>query len=76
VVNDVVYYNGSTYIAIQDTDATGITPSANPSYWSLVAQQGATGPTGPTGATGPAGTGSSTAVVDAAGKIYAYRGFR
>jgi hypothetical protein len=54
--NDVVGYNGSSYIASKAT--TNILPSST-GYWSLMTAAGggtgAVGPTGPAGATGPAG---------------------
>jgi len=48
-VDDTVYYNGSSYICI--ASSTNNIPSSSPTFWSLVAQQGATGPTGPAGGT-------------------------
>jgi hypothetical protein len=45
-----VYYNGSSYICI--ASSTNNIPSSSPTFWSLVAQQGATGATGPTGPAG------------------------
>ena len=65
-INDVVTYNGSSYVAIAATNPGDPTPDVNPN-WSLMAQQGAAGaqgpkgdtgaqgPTGPTGAQGPQG---------------------
>jgi hypothetical protein len=54
--NDVVGYNGSSYIASKAT--TNVLPSST-GYWSLMTAagggQGAVGPTGAAGATGPAG---------------------
>jgi Collagen triple helix repeat (20 copies)/IPT/TIG domain len=52
-LNNVVTYNGSSYIAIvpNGPNPTGPTPDQNPS-WSLLAAAGATGPTGPTGPQG------------------------
>jgi hypothetical protein len=49
--NDVVSYNGSTYIAIADSPGE---PPTNTMYWDLLAAKGADGATGPTGPTGPA----------------------
>lgn len=64
-VNDVVTYNGSTYLAVAVSQGpNNPTPEANPTAWGLMAAQGAqgsqgpegsAGPPGPTGATGPAG---------------------
>lgn len=54
-VNDVVTYNGSTYVAIAANGPSSQTPDQNPTAWSVMAQQGATGPTGATGAAGATG---------------------
>lgn len=56
--NDVVFYNGSSYIALQaNTNQTPPAPGAGATaYWNYIAWQGATGPTGATGATGATGT--------------------
>lgn len=54
-VDDVVYYNGSSYVCIQAS--TGNLPT-NATYWELLAlagQDGATGPQGLQGPIGPAG---------------------
>lgn len=59
VINDVVSYNGSSYVATQAN--SGVTPEDDPSSWSLVASRGtdgaagAQGPAGPQGPQGPAG---------------------
>jgi hypothetical protein len=55
-VNNVVTYNGSSYVAIvpNGPTPTGPTPDKNPS-WSLMASAGANGPSGPTGPQGPLG---------------------
>jgi Collagen triple helix repeat (20 copies)/IPT/TIG domain len=55
-LNNVVTYNGSSYVAIvpNGPNPTGPTPDKNPS-WSLVAAAGATGPVGPVGPQGPLG---------------------
>ena len=55
-VNNVVTYNGSSYVAIvpNGPNPTGPTPDKNPS-WSLMAAAGATGPAGPIGPQGPLG---------------------
>ena len=55
-LNDLVEYEGSTYIAI--AISTGSTPDTAVEDWALVASigsQGITGPTGVTGDTGPQG---------------------
>ena len=49
--NDVVVYSGSSYSAL--LASTGAQPSISPTYWQILAQQGATGATGATGAAGP-----------------------
>lgn len=54
-VNELVSYDGSSWIAIAAT--TGDTPGASPTKWELFAQEGATGPQGPPGS---GGGGSST----------------
>ena len=63
-VNDVVTYNGSTYVAIQANAGPGDpTPNLNPNQWSVMAQIGSTGVTGaqgPAGAQGPPGSQGST----------------
>jgi hypothetical protein len=69
-VNDVVAFDGSSYIAIAvNAGPNNPTPDANASAWSLLAQagaagtpggQGAPGPPGPIGATGAAGPTGAT----------------
>jgi hypothetical protein len=64
-VNDLVYYSGSSYVAI--LAGTGQQPDTATTYWSLVAQKGATGSTGATGAAGTmsaSGTVTTSAVGD------------
>lgn len=52
-VNDVVSYNGSSYIAIaQNSGPNNPAPNANTASWGLMAQQGAQGPQGPAGTGG------------------------
>lgn len=62
LIDDVVYYNNNSYIAIQNN--TNQIPTISSTIWSLVAIQGGIGPTGPvgpqgligpTGPTGPIG---------------------
>jgi hypothetical protein len=55
-LNNVVTYNGSSYVAIvpNGPNPNGPTPDVNPS-WSLMASAGAAGPTGPAGPQGPIG---------------------
>jgi Chaperone of endosialidase/Collagen triple helix repeat (20 copies) len=69
VVNDVVTYNGSSYVATVANQGAG-TPDTNPTDWTLMAQQGATGATGaggPQGQMGPQGSTGSTGAVGATG---------
>jgi N-acetylneuraminic acid mutarotase len=54
-LNDVVSYNGSSYVALAATKPGDPTPEQN-SAWNFVAQQGATGQQGPAGAQGAQGT--------------------
>jgi hypothetical protein len=78
LVNDAVFYNGSTYLALGTNFA--VLPGAAPLVWGLLAQGGSDGATGPSGTaatvaigavnTGPAGSaaavtnsGSSSAAV-------------
>lgn len=56
-VNQVVAYQGASFIALQET--TGDFPEVSPAFWAIVADNGATGPTGPTGATGATGADST-----------------
>ncbi|MGD0366620.1 MAG: DNRLRE domain-containing protein [Acidobacteriaceae bacterium] len=52
-VNDVVTYNGSTYVAIAANQGPNNPTPDMSATWSLMAAEGATGPAGPAG--GPAG---------------------
>ena len=67
-------FNGSSYISLQDSN-TGHSPDASPTFWSLLAQEGATGatgatgPAGPTGATGNDGTNGTNGATGATGSI-------
>ena len=61
-VDDVVTWNGSTYVAIAANGGpNNLMPDTNPSAWTLMARQGGAGatgsqgPSGTTGATGPQG---------------------
>lgn len=56
--NDIVRYQGSSYIAI--VASTGNVPSTSPTEWTLFASVGDTGPTGSVGPTGPTGPGGGT----------------
>lgn len=58
--NDVVYYDGSSYLCISATSSPGPNsgPDVDTTHWSplaLYGQQGPAGPAGPTGPTGPQG---------------------
>ena len=56
---DVVFYNGSSWVALDTNTNDAPDPVALVHHWSYLAQEGATGPAGATGATGPTGaTGS------------------
>jgi hypothetical protein len=69
-VNDVATYNGSTYVAIAANGPSSQTPDQNPTAWSVMAQQGASGQTGAQGAqgaTGPQGPIGSTGATGAQG---------
>ena len=65
VVSDAVAYNGSSYISIQP--GTGQEPDTSPTFWSLLAQVGATGATGPAGPVGAAGPAGATGAIGATG---------
>ena len=68
VVDDVVAYQGSSWVAIQD--GTNQPPDSSPLYWDLVASKGDTGAQGPQGIqgeqgeTGPAGTTDHSALTN------------
>jgi hypothetical protein len=51
--NDAVYYNGSSYVAVQTIPEGQAPPSTG---WSLLSEEGSAGATGPAGPQGPAGT--------------------
>jgi len=53
--NDVVSYDGSTYVATTSNGSSLQTPDTNTSTWNLMAQQGPAGLQGPQGLTGPLG---------------------
>ena len=55
-IDDVVTYNGSTYVAIAaSAGPNNPTPNTNASAWSVMAQEGATGAAGTQGSDGPTG---------------------
>ena len=56
VIDDVVTYNGSTYLAIAaNSGPSNPTPDTNPSAWSVMAEEGAAGAAGAVGSTGSQG---------------------
>lgn len=89
VANDVVTYNGSSYVATAASGPSTQTPDVATSTWSVMAAQGAIGPQGPQGLTGaigpqgPQGTAGATGlqgpqgpqgVQGAAGMGFTWRG--
>lgn len=56
-INDVVTYEGSSYVALQNT--TNHVPT-NTTYWQLIAEKGSKGDKGDTGNTGATGNGISS----------------
>lgn len=68
--NDVVTYEGSSYVSLQSTQ--GNTPT-NTTYWQLIAEKGTKGDTGATGQTGATGNGiSSVAKTSTSGNVDTY----
>ena len=55
--NDVVTYQGSSYVSLQATKGNAPT---NTTYWQLIAEKGTKGDTGATGQTGATGNGISS----------------
>jgi len=53
-INDLVSYNGSSYISLQNNNSNQI-PSSSPSYWELVAASGISGRSGISGISGISG---------------------
>ena len=53
LADEVVYYNGSSYIAL--AASTAVIPGTDAGKWQLFAVQGTTGPEGPEGLQGPIG---------------------
>ena len=53
-INDVVFYNGSSYIAIENN--LDLIPSFSPTHWSIISSQGTTGTNGTQGTQGHQGT--------------------
>jgi hypothetical protein len=64
--NDIVSYNGSSYVAKTTTNPGDPAPDSNPN-WSLMAQQGAAGATGAAGPSGPIGLTGATGAAGAQG---------
>jgi hypothetical protein len=53
-VGDVVVFNGATWVSIQPANH-GQTPNVSPTWWGIVASEGAMGLVGPTGSIGTTG---------------------
>jgi hypothetical protein len=66
--NDVVTFNGSTYVAIVANGPSNSNPDVNPA-WTLMAQQGATGAAGPAGSAGATGPQGPQGSIGTAGAI-------
>jgi hypothetical protein len=54
-IDDAVGYSGASWFCINPVGPSVTPPNIDPTNWSLLASQGATGPQGPAGATGSAG---------------------
>ena len=65
-LDDAVFYNGSSYVSLQGSN-TGNEPDTSASFWSLLAQQGATGATGTAGSNGAAGATGATGATGPSG---------
>lgn len=61
-VNDVVYYQGSSYIAINPTTGVNPTPNASSANWGLLALKGTKGDVGAPGSGGGSGGATFTSV--------------
>ncbi len=66
VVNDVVSFNGSSYVSLVSNNV-GQQPDTTPLAWSLIAQVGAKGDAGAVGPQGPVGPMGATGAAGAAG---------
>ena len=66
--NDVVTFNGSTYVAIEANGPSNSNPDVNPA-WTLMAQQGSTGAAGPAGSAGATGPQGPQGLIGAAGPV-------
>lgn len=70
VTGDAVFYEGSSYVALQDNSST--TPGSDDSVWSILASEGATGADGATGSTGATGaTGQGVPIGGTTGQLLA-----
>lgn len=67
VIDDAVGYDGASWFCILATGASATPPSLDPTYWALLASQGATGPQGPIGLTGDPGLPGETGPTGATG---------
>lgn len=68
--NDVVTYEGSSYVSLQSTQGNAPT---NTTYWQLIAEKGTKGDTGATGQTGATGNGiSSVTKTSTSGNVDTY----
>jgi hypothetical protein len=68
--NDVVSYNGSSYVAIAaNSGPSNLTPDINTASWTVMAAQGAAGAAGSAGAQGPAGAPGATGGTGATGAV-------
>jgi len=56
LIDDAVGYSGASWFCINPVGPTATPPNIDPTNWSLLASQGATGPAGVQGPTGSAGT--------------------
>jgi Collagen triple helix repeat (20 copies) len=63
---DTVTFGGSSYISLQNGNVNQ-PPASSPTFWSLLAQAGATGATGTTGPAGLTGTTGPTGVTGTSG---------
>jgi hypothetical protein len=67
-LNDAVQLNGTSYISTQAGNLNE-EPDTDPTFWSTLAQIGATGATGPTGSTGATGAAGATGATGPNGVI-------
>jgi Chaperone of endosialidase/Collagen triple helix repeat (20 copies) len=67
-INDVVTFNGSTYMAfLANSGPTNPTPDTNAGVWGVMAQQGSAGAAGATGVAGTPGATGATGTAGATG---------